>query len=107
MKQSLRSVLLALMIGMVAMSVGAESRRYPEFKANVSFEFSLGKRIFPAGNYSFIVLGPGLLAVRDPQGRIPAIFMTRPVRSPEGTPPVQLVFRKRKQHFRLEEIWLG
>ncbi len=69
-----------------------DARTYPAFTVNVPFKFTLGERTFNAGNYQFVVLGPGLLAVLNTKTRVVVHLITRDTQPAEVPASTRLIF---------------
>lgn len=75
-------------------------------KANVPFEFSVGKTTFPAGEYRVTRMGSTLLAVQG-NSNDPTIFvLTQPMSSIKTFNP-KLKFKSANGQFALSEVWSG
>jgi hypothetical protein len=85
----------------------AHERTYPTFAVNVPFKFTVGQRTFAAGNYQFILLGPGLLAVGDlHKKRMVATLFTRQMQTTAVPAATKLVFTIDRKYARLTSILL-
>jgi len=101
-----------LLAGVLVVSVlalqrpaAAEPHTYQVITANVPFQFFVGDRGFHPGQYEFIMVGNGLLAIRDAKKHFIASLVTR---SSEADGPVsnKLVFTHRKKRAYLTQIFL-
>ncbi len=74
-------------------------RTYAGYAADVPFKFTVGHRKFNAGNYKFVVLGPGLLAFLNTKTREVVHLITRD--TPAATIPesTRLVFTVPKKGY--------
>ena len=63
-------------------------------KANIPFDFVVGNEIFPAGQYSVVLVGPVLLELRDSQGRALTNVLTQSVRTLGQAGPAQTALRQ-------------
>ena len=115
MKHSWKSQILLFPLAALLLGAGAAAqdqpqtheRSYPAFAVDVPFKFIVGQRIFQAGNYQFILLGPGLLAVRDlKKKRMVATLLTRQMQTPETPSTTKLVFTNDRKYARLTSILL-
>jgi hypothetical protein len=85
----------------------ARERTYPTFAVDVPFKFNVGHRTFDAGNYQFILLGPGLLALGDlHKKRIVATLLTRQVQTSAVPTATKAVFTNDQKYARLTSILL-
>lgn len=76
------------------------------FRATVPYEFKIGNHKFKPGAYELVVLGPGLMVVRDAKGKVLARLVTRAVQGPQTVSPPRWVFETQKGHARLTSIWM-
>jgi hypothetical protein len=115
MKHSWKSQILLFPLAALLLGAGAvaqdqpqtHERTYPAFTVDVPFKFTVGQRIFEAGNYQFILLGPGLLAVGDlNKKRMVATLLTRQMQTPETPSATKLVFTNDRKYARLTSILL-
>lgn len=105
--QSWRSSLSLFLLASVLMhAAGAQTRKYLAFDAKVPFSFSVGDRKFHAGDYQFVVVGSGLMAMRDGHGNMLTTLLTRDLRGDERSGGPRLVFEKTKGLTRLTSIWM-
>ncbi len=105
MKHSLQSVLLIAMVLASSLPSCAQEGVYQSFKADVPFKFRIGSRNFAPGQYQFIVVGPGLLALTNSKDRVVARLLTRSIRKTGIQSASHLVFHKTGKHLQLGEIW--
>jgi hypothetical protein len=83
-----------------------QKRTYQSFNANVPFNFSIGDRKLHAGYYEFVVIGPGLMVMRDARAKVLARLLTRPLQGQERETPPRFVFTNKEGHARLSSIWM-
>jgi hypothetical protein len=115
MKHSWKSHILVLPLAVLLLGAGAAAqdqpqaheRTYPTFAVDVPFKFIVGQRTFEAGNYQFILLGPGLLAVGDlHKKRMVATLLTRQMQTTAIPAATKLVFNNDRKYARLTSILL-
>ncbi len=107
MKCLLHFTLLTIFLAALPPSVAAQARTYSVLSTNVPFKFNVGHRSFAPGHYQFILLGPGLLAMRDSHARIVASVIGRSRETGGPAPATKLVFTTPKKHrAQLAEIWI-
>jgi hypothetical protein len=84
----------------------AQARTYEVFTVDVPFKFNIASRTFQPGQYQFVLVGPGVLALRDGNGRVIASLITRSVET--GTPSAtsKLVFDHHKKNAQLIRLCL-
>ena len=101
----LRFVSLFLLLVFVAVPVRALA--YDFMEVEVPFKFKVGDRSFRPGHYQFVVVGVGLVAVRDQQHRVVAALAARTADSESPAPVSKLVFKTWKNDRLLGEIWFA
>ncbi|MBZ5507251.1 MAG: hypothetical protein LAO78_17465 [Acidobacteriia bacterium] len=107
MKRFLQSALLAMSFAAFFLPSAAQARTYDVVTATVPFTFNIGDRAFRPGRYQFILVGPGLLALRDTKTtHIVASLVTRAVETEGPLPSSKLVFHREKKRQRLTQIWI-
>ena len=84
----------------------AQNTKLPAFKATVPHEFKIGNHKFKAGMYELVVVGPGLMLVRDAKGKLLTRLLTRAVPGPQTDMPSHVVFEKQKGPYRLASLWI-
>jgi len=107
MKRFLQSALLAMSLAVFFLPSAAQARTYDVVTATVPFKFNIGDRAFRPGCYQFILIGPGLLALRDTHTtHIVASLVTRTVETEAPLPTSKLVFHLQKKRQHLTQIWI-
>lgn len=115
MRRFLLSTLLAASLGALLPPIAharsndvpsTQARTYDVLSTNVPFKFKVGDRTFRPGNYQFIFLGPGRLAMRDSNLHIIAAFTTRSRETGDPALVTKLVFSNHKKHSQLTQIWI-
>lgn len=107
MKFLRRSTLVALVSIVLWLPAMSQVRTYDVITASVPFKFTVGDRAFRPGQYEFIVVGVGLLAVRNEQRHVIAALVTRSVETGEPSLITKLVFNKKKNRSQLVRIALA
>ena len=106
--KSIRRTFTKLLMA-VMLFAGLAQAQFGAWVVNVDipFEFSVGKKTFPAGNYSIIRTAPDRLALRDSQAGVVAFMITHSVQ--QATPRVQtkLVFRIDGGQHVLAQVWFA
>jgi hypothetical protein len=106
-KQAFRSItILGLLLVMTAVSVRAQSERSKV--TNIPFNFIVGQKTLPAGEYTIEPnrrdsLNVWLVQSRD--GHISALFTTMSVRASETQEKTKFVFHKYGDQYFLSQIW--
>jgi hypothetical protein len=81
-------------------SAQSAARTYPVVTAHIPFQFAVGRRKFKSGNYQFVVLGPGLLAVLNTKTRGFVRFTTRDAQLIEVPATTRLNFTNSGKRYR-------
>jgi hypothetical protein len=84
----------------------AQARSYDVMHADVPFKFEIGHRTFRPGHYDFIIVGPGLLALRDAHAHIIASLVVRERETNTPQQTSKLTFNRQKKNFQLAEVWI-
>jgi hypothetical protein len=93
------------MAGLTALTPApAQARTYDVLTADVPFKFDIGERTFGPGQYQFIFVANGLLAVRDSHAHVIASMITRSRDAGTPAPATKLVFATQNNHTRLTAI---
>ena len=106
-KQALRTfTMLSLVLMLTAVSVCAQSERSGVL--NIPFNFIVGGKTLPAGEYT---VEPNrrdydkVWLVQSRDGRTSALFTTMPVRASETQEKTKFVFHKYGDQYFLSQIW--
>ena len=106
-KQALKNfTILNLLLMLTAVSVAAQSER-TRIK-NIPFDFIVGGKTLPAGDYT---VEPNrrdshkVWLVQSKDGHTSALFATMPVRASETQEETKLVFNKYGDQYFLSQIW--
>lgn len=91
----------------VTVGTAAHAQSRTLVKANIPFEFSVGAKSFPAGQYSVVQPLQNMIALRDEQGRDVALAFTQEVEQGHlnGEKPL-LRFVSVGDHNQLAEVWV-
>jgi hypothetical protein len=101
-------VTLILLVALLA-PAAVQARAYQTFTAEVPFEFTVGDHKFKPGTYTFVILGPGLVAVENAKKRVLTTLVTRDIRTPDGSSSAapHVFFDKQKGRLHLASLWMG
>lgn len=77
----------------------------PVLKADIPFEFNIGKKTFPAGEYRVVKIAPHTLALRNGNDRFLASIVTAPVLSLNARSTPKLKFEFADGQYVLSEVW--
>jgi len=107
MKKQVRSfTILGLLLVMTAVSVRAQSERSK--LTNIPFNFIVGQKTLPAGEYT---VEPNrrdydqVWLVQNREGDASALFTTMPIRANQTQEETKLVFHKYGDQYFLSQIW--
>lgn len=100
-----RFLQLSLLVALLLPAL-AHARSYDVMHAEVPFKFDIGNRTFRPGHYDFIMVGPGLVALRDSRAHIIASLVVRARETNAPLPTSKLMFNKQSKHFQLAEMWI-
>lgn len=104
MKRSI--AVLALLIITVGCTVGTAAAATGTIaKATIPFEFSVGDRTYPAGNYSLAELRPNLIALYDENGRNVSLVLASVETTLEPPADSKLKFELVNGRHVLTEVW--
>jgi hypothetical protein len=106
MKNRVGLVVASLLLGVLTLGSTALAQRIERtVKANIPFDFVLGRESFPAGRYSVVIKTSGLLELRDSEGRVLANVLTQPVQGPGDPARPRLRFDSEGGHHLLTQVW--
>jgi hypothetical protein len=74
-------------------------------KADVPFEFSVGKKTFPAGSYTVVRIADHTLSLRDENGAILVSVVTEPLMSTSSHSNPKLRFENKGNGYVLTQVW--
>jgi len=106
MKFLQHSTLSLLVVLASLLPAEAQVRKYQLIGADVPFKFTVGERTFAPGHYDFILVGAGLMAVRDHDRHVVASLITRFSEETKPAERTRLVFDRSKKKARLEKFYL-
>ena len=102
--------MLALMVSLaLATAVVANAQSTSKIVATVPFEFSVGYKALPAGEYSVRSIasaGNGLL-IQSSDGKVSALRLSDATRRTKDRPKARLVFHRYGERYFLAEVWSG
>jgi len=99
-------VVLTILAAAVLLVASAHAQFAPMMlKASVPFEFSVGKKSYPAGDYLIQRTGPNTLSLRSAEGQFLAVIQTGPVQSLNQRASSVLRFRTVGGRHVLEQVW--
>jgi hypothetical protein len=99
-------VLASLLLSVLMLGSALYAQRTERvIKANIPFDFVLGNEIFPAGQYSVVLVGPVLLELRDSRGRALINVLTQSVRTLVTSDRPKLRFDNEGGQNVLTQVW--
>ena len=103
--------MLVLIVTLALATAGVSANAQPTANrvvANVPFEFSVGYKTLPAGDYSVqsIVSCDGLL-IQSGDGKVSALRLSDTTRQIKDKPKARLVFHRYGERYFLAEVWNG
>ena len=104
MNRNTARVSLMVVVLLFAAASFAQQHQTLTFKADVPFEFSVGKATLPAGEYLVSEIANHTLALRNSSSGETTIFMAGPAISLAGFTP-KLKFQFEDGHAVLSEVW--
>jgi hypothetical protein len=107
MKHLITRTLTSLALAVMGLSVAAPAQVGQTTKATIPFDFTVGKKTLPAGNYSLSQPEQGLLTVRDDRGHAIAQVLTVGIDGADLASSPKLKFAKSEGVYILTEVWDG
>lgn len=104
---SWKSIVAPILLVALLAPVAVQARTYPTFTVDVPFEFTVGERKFKPGHYTFVILGPGLMAIEDAKTHVLTTLITRDLRFSDGNPSSHIFFDKKNGRNHLAQLWMG
>ncbi|MBZ5600276.1 MAG: hypothetical protein LAN83_18375 [Acidobacteriia bacterium] len=105
MKHLIARTLTSLSLAVLLLAGVAHAQYAQVIKAKVPFEFTVGQRTFPAGQYSLVRSAPYLLVLRDAQARVLAMVVTRSTESATTPASAKLEFYNDGDRHILVRVW--
>jgi hypothetical protein len=106
MKSLIASILTSLSLAVLLFAGTANAQYAPRIvKVNLPFEFSMGDKTFPAGDYSIVAMVPGRLELRDAQEHVLTSLFTHPVQALESPDSAKLDFSTASGGHALTQVW--
>ncbi|HSS96964.1 MAG TPA: hypothetical protein VLK33_08040 [Terriglobales bacterium] len=96
---------VVLMMAFVFVLTAAGYSQQPLLKANVPFDFTVGKKTFPAGEYTVVRLSAEILSLRSDSNSAVTTFVTSPTAELVSQNNPKLKFKTVGGEYILTEIW--
>jgi hypothetical protein len=110
MKSKLLSVCAALLLLAVVGAVPAIGQSSIKLEANIPFDFVIGGKTLPAGEYTIDTAAanlPAVLIFKNVQAHASALAMTNPVETKTGKGANKLVFHRYGTQYFLSSVWVA
>ena len=103
------ALIVTLALATAVISANAQSANSSKVVANVPFEFSVGYKSMPAGEYSVQTIpsaSDGLM-IQSTDGKISALRLSDATETSKDKPKARLVFHRYGERYFLAEVWNG
>jgi hypothetical protein len=109
MKHLIAHTLTTLLLVMAGLAATASAQSLPNkvVKVHIPFEFNLGDKTFPAGDYSLTEPMQNLLVLRDSNDYPVAQVLTVGMDLPSALASTKLKFNASNGRYALAEVWRG
>ena len=98
-----KAILFALTVLLMATAAKAQETKV---RANVPFDFVVGDRAYPAGEYSF-TNNDAALQITNAEGTGMELLLSRACQSARPSETTKLVFQKMGGYYFLQQIWVA
>lgn len=107
MKHLIARILAPISVA-VLLFAGAAHAQYVQhtIQVNVPFEFTVGDKVFPAGDYSVVATAPNRLDLRNSEQRVVASLLTHSVQSLNPSSSTRLLFSTLSGGHALTQVWM-
>jgi hypothetical protein len=107
MTRGLTMLLLLVTVTFVTAVASANGQSRNPARANIPFDFAVGDKVLPAGEYQVSTMTDGreVIMVRSREGKDSAIRLTYTANKSVAPEKGTLVFRRYANHYFLAEIW--
>ena len=106
MKNLVGRIVTSLLLSILALSAVAQGQGSEQIiRANIPFDFAVGSRFFPAGQYSLVRSQPWQLELRDSEGRVLVNLLTQSVQTSTAPARPKLVFESQDRRHLLTQVW--
>jgi hypothetical protein len=104
--KSIATKLISLM-GLVFLWAGTGHAQQTILTTKVPFEFTVGNRTLPAGDYRVVLISPDVLSLRDAEGSTLATIVTTQAISFAKPLNAKLMFKVENGRYALSQLWTG
>jgi hypothetical protein len=107
MKKKLYSTFAMLSLALLMAVVSVQAQSSGKLEVNIPFEFQIGSRTLPAGDYSIKRLTQNSVLVRSADGKRSAIAQTpKTITANEKGKQEKLVFNQYGDQYFLSQVWM-
>ncbi len=107
MKKIVTNITLLLAAVLLLASAGYAQYAHLILTVNVPFEFNVGEKVFPAGQYKIVRTAPDMLVLRDGHDQFLASVVAGPVQALGEQPDSKLRFEMKDGRHVLSQVWLA
>lgn len=108
-KQAYTMIALFVLVGSMAVAAPAQSSGRTRLIANIPFQFSVGDKLLPAGEYTVVQVNPtsdhAVLQLRSRDGSVSAMVQTNAAIS-KATENAKLVFNRYGNKYFFAQAWI-
>ena len=106
-KQAYTIIAMFVLVGSMAVAAKAQIGGHPVLIANIPFDFNVGSKTLPAGEYtvSEVISGPSVLQLRSKDSRESAMVLMNTVTS-KTEESAKLVFHRYGSRYFFAEAWI-
>ncbi|HEU4388372.1 MAG TPA: hypothetical protein VFV34_11285 [Blastocatellia bacterium] len=105
MKKRVLMVLTTLSLFVALAGVSAFAQSDMRLRANIPFEFSVGHKMLPAGEYRVWKTSEGALAIRREDCRVSQVFIVNQAQTGATPTESKLIFNRYGDQYFLSQIW--
>lgn len=102
-------LMFVVVLALAAAVASAKAQSSDRVVADIPFEFSVGYKIMPAGEYSAqtVTTSGSALMIRSADGRLNAVRLSNPTERAKNNTHARLVFHRYGERYFLAEVWNG
>jgi hypothetical protein len=102
-------LMFVVVLALAAAFASAKAQSSGRVIADIPFEFSVGYKIMPAGEYSAqtVTESGSALMIRSADGKLNAVRLSNPTERTKNNTHARLVFHRYGERYFLAEVWNG
>jgi len=108
-KQAYTMIAMIVLVGSMAVAAAAQTSGRTRLSANIGFDFKVGNRTLPAGEYTVTQINPAsdqaVLQFRSKDGRAAAMVQMTPVIG-KAQENAKLIFNRYGDHYFFAQAWV-